>query len=86
MKQCRDIFIFLFLSLLQEQSRSVDLQTRLNSQSVAQGRVTELEQMVSDLQAEREILKSTNDRLMKRFRCTHWFQAKLSGSLATYYT
>ena len=51
---------------LQEQSRSVGLHTRLNSHSVVQGRVAELEQIVTDLQAEREILKNTNDRLMKR--------------------
>jgi chromosome segregation ATPase len=52
--------------LKEEQRRSVELQTRLNSQSVVLGRVAELEQIVSDLQAEREILKNTNDRLMKR--------------------
>ncbi|CAI8027493.1 Protein fantom [Geodia barretti] len=51
--------------LKEEQSRSVGLHTRLNSHSVVQGRVAELEQIVTDLQAEREILKNTNDRLMK---------------------
>ena len=44
----------------------MELQARLNSEAVMQGKVAELEQVVSDLQTEREILKRTNDRLLKR--------------------
>ena len=41
----------------------------MNAESVSRGRVAELEQVVCDLQEEREILKRSNDRLMKRCAC-----------------
>ena len=55
------------LSLPQEQTQSMELQSRLHSSTVTQRTVVELQEMVDDLRAETELLKKANDKLMKRY-------------------
>ena len=55
--------------MIQEQTHSIELQTQLHTSSVSQRTVVELQQLVQDLRTENEILKKSNDRLMKRCVC-----------------
>ena len=59
------IYIVHYLLLLQERSRNTHLQSELRSKSVSQKAMTELQEMLGDIRAERDLLKQTNDRLMK---------------------
>ena len=45
----------------------MELQGRLHSSSVSQRTVLELQEMVDDLRAEKDLLKKANDRFMKRY-------------------
>ena len=51
----------------QEQTHSVELQGQLHSNTVLNRAVVELQEMVDDLRAEKDILKKANDKLMKRY-------------------
>ena len=50
----------------QEQSRNSRLQLEVEGGVVSQQALTELQEMVADLRAEKELLKQTNERLVKR--------------------
>ena len=50
----------------QEQSRNSRLQLEVEGGMVSQQALTELQEMVADLRAEKELLKQTNERLVKR--------------------
>ena len=49
----------------------MELQGRLHSSSVSQRTVLELQEMVDDLRAEKDLLKKANDRFMKRYILVH---------------
>ena len=57
---------------LQERSRSGHLQSELRSQTVSQKAMVELQEMLRDLRAERDLLKQANDRLRKGW-ANWWF-------------
>lgn len=54
-------------SSFQEQTHSVELQGQLHSNTVLNRAMVELQEMVDDLRAEKDILKQANDKLMKRY-------------------
>lgn len=51
--------------LFQERSQNTTLQSELRSKTVSQKAMSELQEMLGDLRAERDLLKQANDRLMK---------------------
>ncbi len=56
---------------LQEKRRSSSLQSELKVSAVSQRAASELQEMVSDLRSEKELLKQANDRLMKKYETLH---------------
>ena len=60
--------------LLQERSRNTHLQSEVRSKSVSQKAMSELQEMLGDLRAERDLLKQANDRLMKGWGCSYLYK------------
>ena len=71
-------------SSFQEQTHSVELQGQLHSNTVLNRAVVELQEMVDDLRAEKDILKKANDKLMKR--CVPYIFFALPASVHVLHT
>ena len=68
---CKYMYMYIYsllitcVILFQERSRNTTLQSELCSKTVSQKAISELQEMLGDLKAERDLLKHANDRLMK---------------------
>ena len=71
MTQRTSLPIFLIVSSFQERSRASRLQSELQMGVVSQRALSELQEMVADLRAEKELLKEANERLTKRWEIIH---------------